>query len=196
MIDKELIENAMSYDTYVALLQKLLSEGKTTGAHQSEEYFAYAKINLQRMQRLEKTVSLNPDLKTVLSNVRNNYTWLIITEGWCGDAAQNLPVFHLIEKECPHIELRLVLRDEHPKLMDDYLTNGSRSIPILICLEKNTLKQFFVWGPRPAELQQIAVKLVKDKVPKIEKGIIVQQWYNTNKTESVQREMLALLSKL
>jgi hypothetical protein len=196
MIDKELIKKAMSYEAYEAMLQQLLSQGKTTGPNQSEEYFTYAKINLHRMQRLEKTISLNPELKHALSKITNNYTWLIITEGWCGDAAQNLPVFRLIEKECPHIELKLVLRDENPELMDNYLTNGSRSIPILICLEKSTRKEIFVWGPRPAELQQMVIKLIKDKIPKVEKGLIVQQWYNQDKTASLQREIQHLVHKL
>lgn len=195
-ITQQLLVTAYSYQTYRSLLENLMAQGKTTGNNQSEDYLNYARINLQRMGRLDKTVTLLPQLQQQLQVLSKKCIWLVITEGWCGDAAQNLPVMALIENECPHIELKLVLRDEHPTLMDNYLTNGSRSIPILICLEKETLKQLFVWGPRPAELQAIVMELVKNKTPKTEKGLITQKWYNEDKTLSLQGELLKLIQAI
>ena len=52
----------------------------------------------------------------------------------------------------PGLELRIVLRDEHPEVMDRYLTNGSRSIPIVIALDEE-FRELGHWGPRPRELQ-------------------------------------------
>jgi len=196
MITKELIEKAMSYAQYRSLLEDLLAHGKTTGTNQSEEYIAYAKINLQRMQRLEKTTLLNEDLKSALSNLATSYVCLVITEGWCGDAAQNLPVFHLIEKEFKTIELKLILGDEHLDIMENYLTNGARSIPKVICLDKNTLEEKFVWGPRPVALQEIVMQLKKENRPHSEKGLITQNWYNADKTRSLQSEILKLVQNL
>ncbi len=197
MITQELIDGAMTYEQYKKLLEDLLHQGKTTGPNQSEEYLNYAKINLQRMQRLEKTITLNTELSDALANIKSPYTWLIITEGWCGDASQNLPVLNLIGKACPNINLKLILRDEHPGLIDQYLTNGARAIPKLICLKKdlatgNTYTEVFVWGPRPAALQKIVMELKKENVPVAEKGLITQNWYNADKTQSLQEELLKL----
>ena len=56
-----------------------------------------------------------------------------------------------------NINLQLVLRDENLELMDLFLTNGGRSIPKLIALDKD-LNILFTWGPRP----QTATNMVLD----------------------------------
>jgi len=171
-------------------------DGKTTGPNQSENYINYAKLNLARMHRLNKTVVLMDELKSELKKITKKYVWLAITEGWCGDAAQNIPIFNFIEKENPNIELRLILRDENLDLMDKYLTNGGRSIPILICFEKETLNEIFVWGPRPKEVQKLTEELIKQKVALDDKVLAVQQWYNNDKTLTLQNEFLELIKVL
>ncbi len=196
MITKEFLTKAMSYSQYKNLLKELLAQGKTTGPNQSGEYINYAKINLQRMHRLEKTVVLNEDLKVALSAISSHYTWLILTEGWCGDAAQNIPVFHCIENEYKNIELKLILRDENLYVMDCYLTHGGRSIPKLICLNTKTLKEVFVWGPRPEGLQEIVLQMKKEHRSHEEKGLVTQNWYNADKTKSLQHEILNLVRNL
>jgi hypothetical protein len=196
MITPQLLEKAMTYPEYRTLLETLMAEGKTTGADQSEFYLQYAKINLQRMHRLEKTTVIGGALKKALSRLSSSYIWLVITEGWCGDAAQNVPVMHAVEKECEHIQLKLILRDEHLDIMDQYLTSGARSIPKLICLEKETLKERFVWGPRPAAIQEVVLQLKKENKTLEEKGLITQNWYNADKTQSMQMELLSLVQNL
>jgi hypothetical protein len=89
-----------------------------------------------------------------------------------------------------------VLRDENPELMDHYLTNGNRSIPIVICLSADENKQKFVWGPRPKDLQKQVEVLLKQHVSKAEKGLFVQSWYNSDKTQTIQKEILALVRAL
>lgn len=196
MITEQLLANAFSYKNYISLLQNLLQQGKTTGPNQSAEFINYAKINLQRMKRLEKTASLSEEIIQRASQIHSSYIWLVITEGWCGDAAQNLPVIQAIAQLCPGIDLKLILRDEHPEIIDLYLTKGSRSIPKLICLDKKTLNEIFVWGPRPKELQDIVTDLLAKGGTSQEKGLLVQQWYNADKTKSLQEEFLILMQKL
>lgn len=183
----------MNYGRYRSLLQDLLAQGKTTGHNQSEQYLGYAKLNLQRMQRLEKTAELTGELMETLGRLKQDLVWLVITEGWCGDAAQNLPFFEKMERACPRISLRLVLRDDNPELMDSYLTNGTRSIPKLICLEKDTLTERFNWGPRPAALQTLVLEMKKNQVSSEEKSLTVQKWYNADKGWSLQKEFIQLI---
>ncbi len=188
MITRHFLDRATSYGEYRHLLQHLLAQGKTTGGNQSETYIHYATLNWQRMQRLDKTTVLTDDLTALLKKISRPYTWLVLTEGWCGDAAQSLPVMAWIEKNCPNITLKLLLRDENLDLMDQYLTNGGRSIPKLICVDGD-LKEKFNWGPRPAELQDLVMDLRQKGVSPEEKSVTVQRWYNADKTLSIQREL-------
>lgn len=79
---------------------------------------------------------------------------LIITESWCGDAAQNVPVLEKIAAESDMIETRYILRDENLDLMDPFLENGSRSIPKLFALDRTNLKVLGAWGSRPLPLKK------------------------------------------
>ena len=146
---KEYIEKSMTFAEYIKLIDDLLLEGKTTGMNQSDAMFNYGKLNRQRMHRLEKTVNLEESLKEKTRSLDVRWIWLVITEGWCGDAAQNIPLIEKIAAENEGIETRYVLRDENLELMDEYLTNNARSIPKLICLDAETLEEIGTWGPRP-----------------------------------------------
>jgi hypothetical protein len=195
MITQTELDRAMNYKQYRDLLEDLFSRGKTTGPLQNEAYLNYAKLNLQRMQRLDKTVSINQELLEALQAVNSDYTWLVLTEGWCGDAAQNLPVMAAIEKVCPHIHLRLLLRDENPATMDQYLTGGSRAIPKLICIKSVSREEVFTWGPRPGEVQRLAQDHKEKGTPYEEKSLLIQKWYVNDKTYSIQKELTALTHK-
>lgn len=185
----------MTYRDYRHLLDTLMQQGKTTGDNQSEQYLNYAKLNLQRMRRLEKVTVLTPELQKLLQTLSTPLTWLVITEGWCGDAAQNLPVLEKMAEANAGITLRLVLRDAHPELMDRYLTNGARAIPKLICLDAKG-QEVFTWGPRPAALQHLVMDMKQNNVSAEDKALAVQQWYNADKTQAMQDEFVALLAGL
>jgi hypothetical protein len=196
MIPSTAVKEAITYSEYVSLIKKNLEEGKSTGIVQSEEYLEYSKINLQRMQRLDKTIVLAEDFKKTLDQISGNYLLLTLTEGWCGDAAQLVPLFACIEKYHPQLKLRILLRDEHPEIMKQYLTNGSRSIPKIICVDEKTLSEKFNWGPRPEALQSQVIPLIRSGATKADKSLFIQKWYNTDKTLSSQKELVALFHKL
>lgn len=193
MITENHLAAALSYADYLKLVEELVSKNATSGSQQSETFIQYTKINLQRLTRVNKTTLLHESLQNTLRHLTKNYIWVVLTESWCGDAAQSLPVLHLMEEYGNKIELKLLLRDEHLDVMDSHLTNGSRSIPKLICLEKDTLKQVFVWGPRPAEAQNLAQSLLANGVDKETKGLEIQKWYNADKGQSIQNEIELLL---
>ena len=112
------IERSMTFPQYIKLIDDLLAAGKTTGPNQSEAMFGYGQLNRHRMSRLEKTIELSDDLKRSAASVKRKQIWLIITEGWCGDAAQNVPVIEKIAAESDKIETRYILRDENLDLME------------------------------------------------------------------------------
>ncbi len=152
-IDKKYLQNAMDYTTYRNLIDTLLVEGKVTGLQQSPDLNEYTKLNVARMKRIDKTIEVLPDLQQLISSINKPQTWIVLTEGWCGDAAQIVPVFYALSKLNDKINFALLLRDDNLELMDQCLTNGkSRSIPKLIAADTETMEELFNWGPRPQRI--------------------------------------------
>ncbi len=193
---KNYVEKAMPYAEYIETIDNLLAEGKTTGQNQSEAMFNYGKLNRQRMKRLAISVELNESLTEKVQSIGQKWIWLIITEGWCGDAAQNIPIIEKIAHLNSNIETRYVLRDENLELMDKYLTNNARSIPKLICLDAETLEEIGTWGPRPAEAMDYFLEMrAAGELDKPQMMENMQRWYIKNKEEAIQAEFETLLDK-
>lgn len=182
----------MSYSDYNKLLLQEMALGRTTGPDQSEWLVEYARLNLMRMKRLDKTTVLVEELRAVLDSLQKPQLWVVLTEGWCGDAAQIVPVLAKVAAYSPKIGLKLLLRDEWPQVMDAYLTRGTRSIPKLIALEPQTLEELGTWGPRPRKAQQLVdeFKANPDGRSKEEFTLMVHKWYTDNKTLDTQLELL------
>ena len=185
---KNYVEKSMTYAEYVKLIDDLLMDGKTTGANQSEAMFNYGKLNRQRMHRLEKTVKLSDEIVEKVRAVNRKMIWLIITEGWCGDAAQNIPTIEKIAAESENIETRYILLDENLELMDRYLTNNARSIPKLIALDAETFEELETWGPRPQAAMDLFYDLKDQGLEKPEIMEKIQRWYLADKEKSIQAE--------
>ncbi|PQJ76888.1 thioredoxin family protein [Polaribacter glomeratus] len=189
------LKNSLSYQEYLDLVKNLLAENKSTGPNQSEDLTNYSLLNSTRMKRLDKTIKITDETSAQIQKINEPTTWLVLTEGWCGDAAQNLPVINKMAALNNNITLKLVLRDENLDLMDLFLTNGGRAIPKLIALDKDN-NVIDTWGPRPA----VATKLVTDY--KAKHGALdaqlkedLQVWYNKDKGISTQEDFIKLLQK-
>ena len=174
-------------------METVVAENRTTGPKQSESLSHYTKLNLARMQRLNKKAEIHDSLREAVDQVDIPQTWYILTEAWCGDAAQNLPTIVAASLSNPLITVRLLLRDENPELMDEYLTNGGRSIPKLIAVDED-LNEIFTWGPRPAGAQEL-LRAYKANPGKSysEFSEDIQRWYIADKTASLQNELQELL---
>lgn len=187
-----------SYPEYRKLMADLLIEGKSTAVEQTEERTHYSELNETRMHRLDKTMKITEENAAVLKNLSKSYLWLVLTESWCGDAAQILPVLNKMALESnKKIELKLALRDENEELMNHFLTNESKAIPKLIILDKTTGNVVGNWGPRP----QGAIDLIENYKEKF--GVIdetakteLQLWYLHDKGLSTQNEIIRLLQDL
>ena len=113
---------------------------------------------------------------------------LVIAEDWCGDASNTVPVLARLAGLLPGLQLKVIMRDKYPEVMDQYLTNGSRSIPIVIALD-DSFREVGHWGPRPAELQAW-VMANRTIMPKTELYPKVRQWYARDRGETTIREVL------
>lgn len=188
-------EQGLDYLTYRALVDKLLAEGKSTSEASYDLH--YTKINVQRMSRVDKTVNLTDEITTVIKDLKENYKLLVITEGWCGDAAQIIPIFNKIALAEPDkFDLKFVLRDRNLPLIDAHLTNGGRAIPVLIVLDETAEKVLATWAPRPQVLQTL---LKEWKSETTEMSILAEKlhgWYAKDKTLTTQAEISNLFKGL
>ncbi|MBV9110341.1 MAG: thioredoxin family protein [Gemmatimonadetes bacterium] len=117
---------------------------------------------------------------------------LVISEDWCGDASNTVPVIARLAEALPNVEMRVIKRDEHPELMDRHLTNGSRSIPLAIVLRPDW-SVAGQWGPRPSELQAFVLREKKAALrPTGEIYRDVRQWYARDRGDTTIREILAI----
>ena len=188
------IAKSKSYQEYRTFIAKLAQDGQTSGANLSLDYVNYTKLNESRMHRLDKTMHVVADVKLVLENLSKESIWLVLSESWCGDAAQVLPVINKMAEVSDKIDLRIVLRDENEYLMNLFLTDGTKSIPKLIIIDKESGAVVGDFGPRPIPAKQLildykAAHGVVDEAAKIE----LQKWYLADKGVTIQQEIVALL---
>lgn len=188
------LQSSYTYTEYRNIVTQLLSEGKVTGHEQSADLLHYAELNEVRMNRLDKTMQLTDSALGKLQQLQQSYIWLVLSEGWCGDAAQLVPIMDKMAQASSQIELKIALRDDHDDLMQHFLTNGSKSIPKLIVLKAQTLEVLASWGPRPAGAAQLIIDYkaqhgVVDQTAKTE----LQLWYLHDKGASTQEELADLM---
>lgn len=193
-INQDFLKDTYSFDEYQALIEELLSEGKTTGDDQSSRMVEYTKLNLFRTRRVFKTLRISEELEQRIGQLQSNMLWVVIAEAWCGDVPQNLPYFDRISNMTDKISMRIILRDKHPDFMNLFLTNGSRSIPKLICFDPDTLEIIGTWGPRPYETIEYVKELKKDESISGEKlKESIQRWYLADKGKALQMELSGII---
>lgn len=129
-----------------------------------------------------------PDWALAAVPPRTGRKLLVIAEDWCGDASNTVPIIAKLVSLAPGLELRVILRDENPELMDRYLTNGARSVPIVIALDER-FQEVGHWGPRPTQLQTW-VMANRATTPKAELCPQVRKWYARDRGETTLREVL------
>lgn len=189
------LENSYSYKSYREYLSELLSQGLSSGNTQSEELNHYSTLNQVRMNRLDKTITIDKSIKQTLEKLTKKHIWLVISEGWCGDAAQIVPVLNkMAEASCGNIDLRIVLRDKNELLMNKFLTNGAKSIPKVIVINKESLEIEATWGPRPEGAANV-INNFKQQFGQItaEAKTELQKWYLNDKGLQIQQELISTM---
>ena len=187
---KEFINNALTYSQYRKGIDDALSLPPVDEA--AEKMRHYIEKNVGLMNLYDSSYVINQELKAIIDNAPTT-TWMVITEGWCGDAAFNNPMLAAIEKFAPQkVKLLFVLRDTNLDFMDAHLTDGGRSIPKLIVLDSDR-NELGYWGPRPAPLQTLMAAWkaegmgLKELIPK------VREWYDADDTKTLQQELATLI---
>lgn len=195
-LNPAMFKRTFSYEEYQKLISDLVDRGLTSGPDQSEKLTHFTKLNFQRLKRVFRTLQLSEEIVDAAKNVQSEMLWVVIVESWCGDVPQNLPIMEAISEITDKVNLRIILRDENPGIMDQFLTNGTRSIPKLICFDPHNLEVAGTWGPRPVGATELVKDLLKDPrvTPDMRKEA-VQRWYLQNRGEQLQSELCYLLEE-
>ena len=185
-IPKQYLERA---ETPKEHLQNLFDQ--TEESTEPKAYFYYTEMNQSRVRRLLKRVRWESEELESVPKLRSVLHWLVITEHWCGDAANSIPYMIQLADQMEYLEISFVYRDENPELINAFLTNGSKSIPKLIALDPKTGKVLDSWGPRPKILQQKIDEWVRDPEMDLEsRAYWTQKWYAENKGSAIKQELL------
>jgi len=187
------LQNNCDYASYRDFFEKNASDYKA-GKPVSIDHAEYLVVNWQRTVRNEKTFVISETLRNQLEQLNSKLIWLVITEPWCGDSAQCLPALHRIAAASHGmIDLRIVYRDQHPELIDEFLTKGARSIPKLIQLNEQ-LQVTGLWGPRPKAAEELVLRVKSNPATAESYKEELHRWYAENKNHDLQAEISRILT--
>jgi Thioredoxin len=194
LITQAVIDKGMTFAQYMDLTKSLIESPHPEGIYAGEATMRYTKSNWKRMNMVLENTVISQRLYNQLSELKDEWIWLVISEPWCGDASWGVPALYLVSTSSDKIDFRIILRDENSEIMQAYQTDGTDSIPKLICLRKSDLKELGTWGPRPAALHEMVLKWKNQ--PGIDYRESVRQlhaWYQSDMGKSIMEELSLLV---
>lgn len=185
----------MTYQAFVDLVAEMAVEGKVTGHQQSEKLLEKSLMNLYFMKQVKAEIDLSEGLAKALRKVDRDWHWFVLMEGWCHDGAQNVPILASAAAATSRISLSILLRDENSEIMNQYLTNGTRGIPKLVCVDTETQVELGTWGPRPVRIQEKVLDFKKKhfSAGRDEFSRNLKLWYADDAGQALQKELEALV---
>lgn len=184
----------MDFQTYLQRFEQIFSDPSPEKPYNDPNYLNYTRLNWSRMNRWLKKGRLTDEAAAIMKSISEPQEWLIITEPWCGDAAHSIPFLQMLAGQNSLVSVRYELRDSAPFSIDQYLTNGSKSIPKLI-IRGHSGEDLAVWGPRPEKAQQLHLRMKAAGVPAEEAKVALQNWYNTDEGKEIVFEVAQQVSK-
>jgi len=185
-------ESIYTPESYLKALEFWSENQTSSSGKENPEYVRFTKLNLARTRRIHQNLIIKVDLKRWIINLMKPLSWVILTESWCGDSAQNLPlILDLAALNPQYIDVQIFLRDQNLDLMEHYLTHGTRSIPKMIVRDNHSLEDLFIWGPRPLPAQKILEnwKSTEPRRSWDEFEHDLHAWYAKDKTQTLQDEL-------
>ncbi len=181
----------LTYAAYQAEWERRLTEKPAD--KDARKMHHYRKYNSERTQMVESEFVPSDSTVDAMNSVGRPQKWLVLTEDWCGDSSFLLPVAERIARDAERIDLRILARDEYLDLMDQYLTNGGRSIPKLIAMDAETGEELFTWGPRTdaASAKFLEIKATGADKLQIVAGLV--DWYAEGGWKTAEAELAMLI---
>jgi Thioredoxin len=112
VVTPERFDHALSYADYLAAI--------AVNRDQFEHYYDIARLTDDDVAFFKRAAARPSGPAKIL----------VIAEAWCPDVFRGVPVFARIA-EASDMTMKIVLRDENPDIMDEFLLNGkARAIPV------------------------------------------------------------------
>lgn len=186
--------NALTFSEYV---EKMRIDSEITDlsklSDKEKEDLPTVRLNYQRVSRILRTYKIDEKLLGLIKKISSAQIWMVISEAWCGDSAQNLPYIAKIAEHNPLINLRIILRDSNLDIMDLYLANGtSHSIPKLVAFDEDG-NELFQWGARPKEAQELITRLKNEGMEKEKFLEELHFWYGRDRGRTLENELKTIL---
>lgn len=179
----------MKWSEFLVLFEKIDRGEIKESPYDNPEKIAVVRLNMRRISRwLKKDNLLLPETIAAINSIKQKQTWHLIIEPWCGDGAHVAPVVAKMAAESPFIEFNIVLRDGPNNMIDDYLTNGAKAMPILVVRDCNQ-NDLFHWGPRPKGCLNLVNAQKLSDLSSEEKKIEQQKWFNADEGVEIQQEI-------
>lgn len=163
------------------------------GAQTFAEFLAEVREHEDFWRSLTKRARVPAEYLERVRALPDEWHLLVLAEDWCGDAINTIPYLATLAEAAPNLDLRLLGRDTNPDLMDTHLTNGSRSIPVVMVLDRD-YREVGWWGPRPRELQEWVLSEGL-KLPPEERYTEVRRWYARDGGRTTLDEVITLLEE-
>ena len=167
-------------------------ENKTFATELDEKLHEYTILNQRRTNRILKSYKPSNEITEIVSKITSKQTWLIITEDWCGDSAQNIPFLLKMTELNPNIEFKIIYRDQNTDIIDMYLTNGGRAIPKIVGFNSEG-NELFQWGPRPEYAKQLVKNWKESGLTKEEFNEKLHLWYGRDRGKTLEEEFSSIL---
>ncbi len=196
MTNKEIMTTArrgLTYDRYLELMAARADRDPAGLTAEEREKITFTGLNLHRARRIARTWRPSAGLTAAMNALPGPQLWLTLTEPWCGDSAQCLPLFAVLAETRSDIDFRLLLRDDNPQVMDRYLTGGKRGIPVVVALDE-TGGELFRWGPRPAAAQAVFDQAKNEGLAKPDILERLHLFYGRDRGRALDVELTALLN--
>jgi hypothetical protein len=156
-----------------------------------QEFLDGAQANRELWHQIYRRARIPREIEDAARALPRRLHLLVMTEDWCGDAVHSVPYVARLAEAAPQLSVRVVGRDDNPDLMDAHLTDGTRSIPVVMILDED-FRELAWWGPRPQLFKEFFLKELKhldcgDRFPGM------RAWYAKDQGRAVLRELMAAI---
>jgi hypothetical protein len=183
----------LTFEEYLSVTQRRVEQDVKGLPAEEVERIEYTRLNLHRMQRIARTYRVSDELDEVLQRIDRPQLWMVLTEPWCSDSSQCLPIIAGLAARSDAINLRMLLRDDNLDVMDLYLTDGKRGVPLLVAFDGEG-NEMFRWGPRPKPAQVVFEEAKAAGLEKPELLAKMHLFYGRDRGRAVEAEFLRLVT--
>ena len=117
----------------MAISRELFESGLTI-----DEFKAQMQHNREKLEHSEAEAVIPPEERALYASLPAPLNVLVLAEDWCPDVVAGLSLVSKLAHETGKLNVRVLLRDQHLDVADQYLKEGKyRSIPVLVFFDQD-----------------------------------------------------------